>query len=91
MRLNCVSLQLYASERTGCTRHEPNDGPDRRLKSRAAAEGLSVKELILHGVERELRSERREKGRIQLPIVRSKNPGTLHLTNKQIYEIIPFP
>ena len=70
------------------------DIPDttyRRLKSRAAAQGLSVKELILHGVEKELEPGSRQKKRIRLPIVRAKRPGTLHLTNQQIYEIIPFP
>jgi len=33
----------------------------------------------------------RKKGRLRLPILRSKEPGTLHLTNEQIYEIILFP
>ena len=70
------------------------DIPDttyRKLKSKAAAQGLSVKQLILHGVERELETGSRQKKRIRLPIVRSKRPGTLQLTNQQIYEIIPFP
>ncbi len=70
------------------------DIPDpvyRKLKSKAAEQGCSVKELILRGVEKELRADARKKGRIRLPIVRSKEPGTLRLTNEQIYEIIPFP
>ena len=70
------------------------DIPDptyRKLKSKAAAQGLSVKDLILHGVERELETGSRPAKRIRLPIVRSKRPGTLQLTNQQIYEIIPFP
>jgi hypothetical protein len=70
------------------------DIPDptyRKLKSKAAAQGLSVKQLILHGVEKELETGTRQKKRIRLPIVRSKRPGTLQLTNQQIYEIIPFP
>jgi hypothetical protein len=33
----------------------------------------------------------RKKGRIRLPILRSKEPGALQLTNGQIYEIVPFP
>ena len=70
------------------------DIPDpiyRKLKSKAGQQGQSVKELILRGVEKELRAGGRKKGRIRLPIVRSKQPGELHLTNEQIYEIIPFP
>ena len=70
------------------------DIPDpayRKLKSKAAEQGCSVKELILRGVDKELQAGARKKGRIHLPIVRSKEPGTLHLSNEQIYEIIPFP
>ena len=70
------------------------DIPDptyRKLKSKAAQVGWSVKELILRGVQREIQTGARQKGRIRLPILRSKEPGTLHLTNEQIYEILPFP
>ena len=70
------------------------DIPDplyRKLKSKAAAEGRSVKEFILRGVEKELGSAAARKGRLRLPLVRSKEPGALELTNEQIYEIIPFP
>jgi hypothetical protein len=64
----------------------------RQLKVRAATEGRSVKELILRGVESELRGNGpKRRGRIRLPIVRSKRPGTLRLENARIYEIIPFP
>ena len=70
------------------------DIPDptyRELKARAAREGCSVKELILRSVGRELRARTRRKGRLDPPLLRSKAPGTLDLTNEQIYEIIPFP
>jgi hypothetical protein len=70
------------------------DIPDptyRKLKSKAAQQGCPVKELILSGVERELRAGVRRRGRVRPPLVRSKEPGTLDLTNEQIYEIIPFP
>ncbi len=70
------------------------DIPDpayRKLKSKAAQEGCSVKELILRGVQREIQTGARRKGRLRLPILRSKEPGTLHLTNEQIHEILPFP
>ena len=69
------------------------DIPDRtyrKLKSKAAQQDCSVKELILRGVEKELALARTGR-RIQLPIVRSKEPGTLHITNEQIYEFVPFP
>jgi len=72
------------------------DIPDpvyRRLKSRAAREGSSAKKLILQGVEQVLRDKRGKAGRkrVRLPIVRSKRPGTLHLDNARIYDIISFP
>ena len=31
------------------------------------------------------------KHRVKLPIIRSKRPGSLDLTNENIYKIIPFP
>ena len=71
------------------------DIPDpiyRRLKSRAASEGSSAKDLILRGVRQLLREPRRKKRkRVQLPIIRSKEPGTLELDNDKIFEIISFP
>ena len=70
------------------------DIPDplyRQLKGKAASEGRSVKELILRGVEQELRGQERPRGRVSLPIVPSKRPGSLKLDNAKIFEIIPFP
>jgi len=71
------------------------DIPDpvyRRLKTRAASEGSSAKELILRGVKRILKERRRKsRGRVTLPLVRSKQPGTLKLDNDLIFEIISFP
>lgn len=70
------------------------DIPDetyRELKSKAAQQGCSVKELILRGVKKELKPASRGRRRIRLPIVRSKQPGSLRLTNEQIYELVPFP
>ncbi len=71
------------------------DIPDpvyRRLKSRAAAEGSSAKALILRGVKRILNDRpRKSRRRIELPIIRSKQPGTLKLDNEKIFEIISFP
>ena len=70
------------------------DIPDptyRELKSKAAKQGCSVKALILRSVQRELKPKAQRKGRIELPIVKSKQPGTLRLTNEMIYEVVPFP
>jgi hypothetical protein len=70
------------------------DIPDpiyRELKGKAAREGRSVKELILRGVEQELKNRGRRTRRVSLPIVPSKRPGTLDLDNAKIFEIIPFP
>lgn len=71
------------------------DIPDpvyRRLKSRAASEGSSAKDLILRGVKQVLKERgRKSRRRIKLPIIRSKHPGTLELDNDKIFEIISFP
>jgi len=71
------------------------DIPDslyRQLKSKAANEGSSGKELILRGVESELKdTHKRKTHRVSLPIVKSKRPGTVQLDNARIFEIIPFP
>jgi len=71
------------------------DIPDplyRKLKSRAARERRSVKDLILRGVEDELEPRRKKtKRKISLPLIRSKRPGTVRLDNAKIFEIIPFP
>jgi hypothetical protein len=66
------------------------DAAYRRLRARAAEQRCSVQELILREIENQLETRKRNR-RIRLPIVRSKQPGTLHPTNDRIYEIIPFP
>jgi hypothetical protein len=72
------------------------DIPDalyRELKSKAAREKRSVKELILRGVEVELRIrlKPKQRRRVQLPLVPSNAPGTLEIDNAKIFEFIPFP
>ena len=64
----------------------------RRLKTEAAHRGCSVKELVLRGVRLELEGGRpaRKTQAIKLPIINSKRPGWLRLTNQQINEIL-FP
>jgi hypothetical protein len=71
------------------------DIPDpvyRRLKTEAAHRGCSVKELVLRGVQAELQGGKpaRKAQAIKLPIIESKRPGWLRLSNQQINEIL-FP
>ena len=70
------------------------DIPDavyRRLKSRAAIEGSSPKEVILRAVQLILKdSPRKSRKRVKLPLIKSKQPGTLELDNDKIFEIISF-
>jgi len=71
------------------------DIPDllyRRLKSRAASEGISAGELVLRGIELILKkSPRKSRRRVKLPLISSKQPGTLDLDNAKIYDLISFP
>jgi len=70
------------------------DIPDalyRRLKARAATEGTSAKALILAGVTQVLSDQapaRRRK--LKLPLIKSRQPGSLHLDNARIYDLL-FP
>ncbi|MGH9434507.1 MAG: hypothetical protein ACRD06_00750 [Terriglobia bacterium] len=71
------------------------DIPDpvyRRLKAEAALQGCSVKALVLRGVKAELggRKGTHKPKAIALPIIDSKRPGWLRLTNRKINEIL-FP
>jgi len=71
------------------------DIPDtkyRVLKARAALEGRTVKELVLRGVDVVLsEQDAPKKRRLKLPIINSGEPGSLHLDNERIYDIIGFP
>ena len=72
------------------------DIPDpiyRELKSRAAIEGKTVKELILRGVSVTLEAHTLapKSRRLKLPLVNSGRPGSLKIDNERIYELIGFP
>jgi hypothetical protein len=71
------------------------DIPDalyRELKSKAAREKVTVKQLILRGVQVELKGRvTKRKRRVTFPIIRSKNPGTLEIDNAKICQLISFP
>ena len=63
----------------------------RKLKEQAAAQGRSVRELILLGVHATLlRGKRARPRRVKFPLIVSKGPK-VQLTNEQIYEHVEFP
>ena len=73
------------------------DIPDpiyRELKARAAREGTSVKKLILQGLSITLRTDTKapkRKSKLKIPVIHSKNPGSLKLGPEGVYEYITFP
>jgi hypothetical protein len=71
------------------------DIPDetyRALKVKAAQEGNPVRKIVLRAVERELAAKEEKPARkFEIPIIPSSRPGTLDLTNEQIYDLIGFP
>ncbi len=70
------------------------DIPDtiyREMKIRAATEGVTIREVILEGLDMRLqRPSSAPPSRFQVPVIRSKRPGTLNLTNEQIDELTAF-
>jgi hypothetical protein len=63
----------------------------RRLKAQAAANGSSVRELVLVGVQTVLlRARRPRPQRVQFPLITSDGPK-VDLTNEQLYERVEFP
>jgi hypothetical protein len=70
------------------------DIPDetyRALKIKAAREATPVRLIVLRGIERELEVAGEQPVlKLQLPLIRSSRPGTLHLTNEQIDELTAF-
>ncbi|MGA2438601.1 MAG: hypothetical protein ABSF57_08830 [Acidobacteriaceae bacterium] len=71
------------------------DIPDpvyRELKSEAAREGTSVKQIILRKVMYDPRQiEAAAPKKLKYPLVASKQPGSLKLGEEGVYEYIPFP
>jgi hypothetical protein len=63
----------------------------RRLKAQAAAQGRSVRELILLGVRVTLAEGKRPRAkRVKFPLIVSEGPK-VDLTNEQIHEHVEFP
>ena len=63
----------------------------RALKKKAAHEGHSIKELLLRGVEQQLRTQPKKRGRRLPPVIDSDKPGSQDLNNAKIYALISFP
>lgn len=63
----------------------------RKLKAQAAANGRSVRELVLAGVRTVLlQGQPPRPKRVQFPLIVSDDPK-VDLTNEQIYEYVGFP
>jgi len=63
----------------------------RKLREQAAAQGRSIRELILLGVRVVLiQSKHPGAKRVRFPLITSKGPK-VNLTNEQIYEYVEFP
>jgi hypothetical protein len=63
----------------------------RRAKSKSALLGISLKDYVSSALERELESPSRggiRSTRVKLPLVHSKKPGTLKLTNAEIEGVL---
>lgn len=67
---------------------ELDDELYRQLKVTATLRGSKVKELVAEGIRLVLRHDNTSKQlrRLKLPIVKSRKPGILKLTNKMIAE-----
>jgi len=71
------------------------DIPDRlysKLKKKAQREGRTINDLTVFSI-RGLLEEKttRARRRITPPVIESDRPGSLHLDNAKIYELIDFP
>jgi len=68
-----------------------SDETFRQLKSMAAMRGMTSKEILRTAVEHELvrGASGPSKGhRVKFPILESEEPGTLHLTNVEIEDLL---
>ena len=63
----------------------------RKLKEQAAAQGYSIRELVLAGVRSVLlQSEQPRPKRVRFPLIVSDGPK-VDLTSEEIYEDVEFP
>jgi|HubBroStandDraft_5_1064220.scaffolds.fasta_scaffold1384846_2 hypothetical protein len=70
------------------------DIPDetyRELRILAAERGESVRKLVLEGIQlMQQHSRKSARKKFVVPVIPSKRPGTLSLTNEEIDELISF-
>jgi hypothetical protein len=70
------------------------DLPDhlfRELKALAAMRGMSMKQILQEAVADELANANKRdmvRERVKFPLIKSKQPGTLHLTNADIEDLL---
>ncbi len=66
------------------------DGLFRKAKAIASLKGLTLKQLVIRAVERELSSNHLplRHHRISLPLVSSKRPGSIDLSGEMISQIL---
>jgi len=67
-----------------------------KLKTLAKAERTTMRAIILQAIDALLQAPKthapiRRIGKLKLPLVRSKRPGTLKLGKQGVYEYIDFP
>jgi hypothetical protein len=67
-----------------------------KLKVLAKKEGTTIRAIFLRAIDAELCRENTPaspegKGRFEIPLARSKRPGTLRLGEEGVYEYIDFP
>ncbi len=64
------------------------DATFRQLKALAAHRGVPLKQVLRSAVERELTASPPRRRRVKFPILDSKEPGTLNLTNADIEDLL---
>ena len=68
------------------------DLPDplfRQMKAHAALLGISIKNFITTAIESQIATtESGDDYSVDLPLIHSKKPGTLHLTNAEIEDLL---
>ena len=68
------------------------DLPDplfRQMKAHAALRGISIKNFITAAIESQITApESGDDYSVNLPLIRSKKPGTLNLTNAEIEDLL---
>jgi hypothetical protein len=59
------------------------------MKATTARRGISLKAFLLSAVEHEMAQKSSTKNyTVRLPLIRSKQPGTLNLTNAEIEDLL---